>query len=94
MTQKEKREQSTSLTPSEVLGKPIRIKRVNAHAERRELSTSVLYGFVKFPNYQKARIKSGRSVLCPYVCYVTIRCCYFVTTMSLETAQCGICVQI
>ena len=44
--QKEKREQSTSLTSSEVLGKPIRIKRVNAHAERRELSTSVLYGFV------------------------------------------------
>ena len=43
---KEKRKQSTSLTSSEVLGKPIRIKRVNAHAERRELSTSVLYGFV------------------------------------------------
>ena len=46
MVGNEKRGQFTSSTPSEVLGKPIRNKRVNAHAERRELSTSVLYGFV------------------------------------------------
>ena len=40
--QKEKRGQFTSSTSSEVLGKPNNLKRVNAHAERRELSTSVL----------------------------------------------------
>ena len=40
--QKEKREQFTSLTLFEALGKAYHLKRVNAHAERRELSTSVL----------------------------------------------------
>ena len=70
------------------------LKRVNAHAERREQSTSVLETFPSIPQLSETRIKSGRSVLCPYVCYVTIHYCYFVTTMSLETAQCEICVQI
>ena len=36
-----KREQSTSLTLFEALGMAYHLKRVNAHAERRELSTSV-----------------------------------------------------
>ena len=54
------------------------LKRVNAHAERRELSTSVLGIIVKFPNYQKARIKSGRSVLCPIIFYLSIGIQYFV----------------
>ena len=39
---KYKREQFTSLTLFEALGKAYHLKRVNAHAERRELSTSVL----------------------------------------------------
>ena len=34
--------QSTSLTFLRYWGKPINLKRVNAHAEQRELSTSVL----------------------------------------------------
>ena len=42
MTQLKKREQSTSLTFLRHWGKPKLLKRVNAHAERRELSTSVL----------------------------------------------------
>ena len=37
-----KREQSTSLTLFEALGIAYHLKRVNAHADRRELSTSVL----------------------------------------------------
>ena len=50
------------------------LKRVNAHAKRRELSTSVLALFLSIPQLSETRIKSGRSVLCPYVCcYVTIR---------------------
>ena len=50
-------------------GKPCIRKQVNVHAERRELSTSVLECFFKFPNYQITRIKSGRSVLCPLFLY-------------------------
>ena len=42
-------------------GKPCIRKQVNAHANRRELSTSVLECFFKFPNSQIARIKSGCS---------------------------------
>ena len=41
-----KREQSTSLTFLRYWGKPYYLKRVNAHAERRELSTFVLDSFV------------------------------------------------
>ena len=46
---KRKREQSTSLTFSEALGIAYYLKRVNAHAERRELSTSVLGNFRLIP---------------------------------------------
>ena len=49
MSKKEKREQSTSLTFSEALGIAYHLKRVNAHAERRELSTSVLDDFRLIP---------------------------------------------
>ena len=41
----EKREQSTSLTLFEALGIAYHLKRVNAHAKRREQSTSVLECF-------------------------------------------------
>jgi len=48
------------------------LKRVNAHAERRELSTSVLETFLSIPQLSETRIKSGRSVLCPYIYYLSI----------------------
>jgi len=41
---------------------PILLKRVNAHAERRELSTSVLAILLKFGVFRITRIKSGRSI--------------------------------
>ena len=37
------------------------LKRVNAHAERREQSTSVLALFLSIPQLSETRIKSGRS---------------------------------
>ena len=42
MLEKNKRGQFTSSTFLRYWGKPISLKRVNAHAERRELSTLVL----------------------------------------------------
>ena len=43
------------------------LKRVNAHAVWREQSTSVLVHCLEnFAEFRKTRIKSGRSVLCPY----------------------------
>ena len=49
------------------------LKRVNAHAERRELSTSVLGDFIKFPNYQKQESKVDvlSYVLMSALCYHT-----------------------
>ena len=56
---------------------PILLKRVNAHAERRELSTSVLAIFLKFCRFPNDKNQKWTFILCPYVCcYVTI--CSFV----------------
>ena len=48
------------------------LKRVNAHAERRGQSTSVLETFLPIPQLSETRIKSGRSVLCPIIFYLSI----------------------
>ena len=48
------------------------LKRVNAHAERREQSTSVLETFLSIPQLSETRIKSGRSVLL-FVCLFALR---------------------
>ena len=77
ITQKENVDNLHRLRNLRYWGKPNNLKRVNAHAEQRELSTSVLDCFFKFPNYQITRIKSGRSsyvlmsvAMLPYVIFV------------------------
>ena len=46
----------TSSTFLRYWGKPIMLKRVNAHAKRRELSTSVLALFLSIPQLSETRI--------------------------------------
>ena len=58
-----KREQSTSLTFSEALGIAYHLKRVNAHAERRELSTSVLDDFRLIPQLSENKNQKWTSSL-------------------------------
>jgi len=55
------------------------LKRANAHAKRRELSTSSLATFCQFADFQMTRIKSGRSSLLSLLClcYVTIPYLYY-----------------
>ena len=65
-TQKEKRGHITSSTFLGYLQTPCVLKRVKAHAIRRELSTSILVRFIKFWRFSETRIKSGRSVLCHF----------------------------
>ena len=61
--QKEKRGQVTSSTSLRHRQTPILLKRVNAHAFQRELSTSVLaIFFLKFGEFQKQESKSGCSL--------------------------------
>ena len=50
--------------------------------------------FFQFPNCPKQESKVDVQSYVLYVCYVTIRCYYFVTTMSLKSARCGIRLQI
>ena len=66
MEQKKKREQSTSLTFSEALGKAYYLKRVNAHALRRELSTSVLGNFRLIPQLSENKNQKWTSCLMSY----------------------------
>ena len=61
---------------------PCNLKRVNAHAERRELSTSVLGDCYLIPQLSNNKNQKWTFILCPYVCcYVTIR--YFVLGHTL-----------
>ena len=56
---------------------PIYLKRVNAHAIRREPSTMFLIDLFEIWRIPEYKNQSGRSVLCPYVCrYVTISCLF------------------
>ena len=68
-----KREQSTSLTYLEVLGITYHLKRVNAHAERRELSTSVLGDSSNSPiiQIQESKVDVQSYVLMSVLCYHT-----------------------
>ncbi len=53
---------------------PMFLKRANAHAERRELSTSVLETFFEIWRISDNKNQKWTFILCPYVCcYVTIR---------------------
>ena len=53
---------------------PNNLKRVKAHAERREPSTLLLVVSVNFADFQKTRIKADASqYVCYVICYVTIR---------------------
>ena len=54
---KRKREQFTSLTFLRYWGRPNALKRVKAHAVRREPSTFALCIFFQFPNCQKQESK-------------------------------------
>ena len=65
---KEKREQSTSLTLFEALGMAYHLKRVNAHAKRRELSTSVLGDCCLIP--QLSNNKNQKWTFCLMSLYV------------------------
>ena len=68
ITQKENVDNSLRLRHSRYRQTPILLKRVNAHAKRRELSTSVLAILKEnFADFRMTRIKSGRSVLCPII---------------------------
>ena len=58
---KKKRERLLRLRYLRYWGKPYNLKRVKAHAVRREPSTSVLDCIIKFPNCQITRIKADAS---------------------------------
>ena len=69
-----KRELLTSLTFLRYRQTPIYLKRVKAHAERREPSTFVLDRFCQFWRFSETRIKADASqYVCYIICYVTIR---------------------
>ena len=73
---------------------PNHLKRVKAHAERREPSTLFLIDYLKFGEFRTTRIKSGRSILCPYVCcYVTIRSFVLRVRPNITFANIGIKLQ-
>ena len=62
-----KREQITSLTFRRHRQTPIYLKRVSAHAIRREPSTIVLDDFLLIWRFSETRIKADAS---QYVCYI------------------------
>jgi hypothetical protein len=67
MRTKRKRGQFTSSTYSRYRQTPILLKRVNAHAERRELSTSVLAIFFNFADFGIQESKVDVHPICPFI---------------------------
>ena len=68
---KRKREQLTSLTLFSGISQHLNLpKRVNAHAERRELSTSVLVGSFDLGDFEKNKNQKWSITICP--CYVVM----------------------
>ena len=68
-----KRGQVTSSTFLRYWGKPCNLKRVNAHAEQRELLLQSLLHSVNFADFQKQESKSGYSSYMSYYSYIFLQ---------------------